>query len=143
VTDNRDNIIESLEPAPVAVPIEAKGTITKSQLIFVFAQIIAALGGVIAFMGLGDQVWIVKLYRFLQSAPAVPILGMLAWAGAGIALWFRNKRRAIERAVMAALVSNRVGKIVGPVSPAVQAAIDQAVKAQYPMGQFSPKTKGL
>jgi hypothetical protein len=130
MTDYRNIAEDPGADAPIATPIEAKGTITKSQVILVIMQIIPALGAVIALMGFGEADWIVKLYRFLQSQPALPIIGAVAWVISTGWYWVRNKKRAIERAVMAALVSNKVGKVVGPVSPVVQAAIDEAVKAQ-------------
>lgn len=136
-----DYLDEGTDEGTVSTPIEARGTLTKTQVIFAIGQIVAALGGVIAFMGLGEQEWIVRLYRFFQSAPAVPLIGMLGWAISAGWLWIRNKRRAIERAVMAALVSDRIGKLTGPISPAVQAAIDEAVKARHQVPVT--KTKGL
>jgi hypothetical protein len=130
-------------PAAIATPIEAKGTITKSQVILVIMQIIPALGAVIALMGFGEASWINHLYRFLQTEPAIPIIGAAAWLISTVAYWIRNKKRAIERAVLAAVVSNKVGKVVGPISPAVQSAIDLAVASQYPGGAPWRKTSGL
>lgn len=122
-----------IEPAPeqpVAVPIVASGTLTKTQAIFIIMQVVAGLGGLIAFLGLGEKTWINQVYLFLSDNKAVPVIGLMSWILIGIVGWVRNKKRAIDRAVLAYMANNRVGQLKGPVHPAVAAAIEAALQAR-------------
>lgn len=122
-----DTKLDEIEGAPPAPPYEESGSLLKTQLIFGFSQLLAAAGAIIAFLGFGEATWVVRTYRFLNSHEATPVISVTLWALGGTILWFRAKRNKIKRAVMAALLPNRVAKLVGPVHPAIKEAIGQAL----------------
>ena len=125
--------IDGVETAPPAMnaapPVSVDGGLGKARAWFVFGQVLAAVGAVITFMGLGEQSWVVRLYSFLHSDKAIPLVGLVLWIGGGIGLWWRAKGRQKAMAFMASLLSDRWATVQGALHPAVQASV-QAAKDQ-------------
>jgi hypothetical protein len=122
--------LELQSAAQISTPIEVTGTLTRTQILFFMGQAIAAIGGAVTFLGFGEHTWIREAVRFLSANEAVPFLTAAAWAISGSALWWRARKKKIERAVFAYMVSNRVGKLTGKVDPAVAKAITAAMAAR-------------
>lgn len=114
----------------ISTPIVVTGSLTKAQALVYLAQAIAAMGGIVTLLGIGDISWVVRTMRFLHSNEAIPVLGGVAWAMSAIAFGWRARKKKIERAVLAYMVHNRVGKLEGKVAPAVAKAIEAATIAR-------------
>lgn len=130
--------LTSADMAPAAsAQFEVTGTLLRGQIIMVIMQIVVALGALVTFLGLGETSWIVKTVRFLRSEDAVPVIGAVATAAAVIWSQVRARRQKIERIVTAALSDDRVARVTGPIHPAAQAKIDQALIEANPAVEAS------
>lgn len=119
------------EPPVQTVPMMIDGGLLRGQVFVVIGQVIGALGVLIGFMGYAEQSWIVKLYRFTQVEAAAPVLGLLATGITTIILMIRNRRKKIQRTVLAALAPDSVAQVTGKISAPIQLAIDDAIVAQH------------
>ncbi len=139
MTPPRPLHLTSADVAPAAsAQFEVTGTLLRGQIIMVIMQIVVALGALVTFLGLGETSWIVKTVRFLRSEDAVPVIGAVATAAAVIWSQVRARRQKIERIVTAALSDDRVARVTGPIHPAAQAKIDQALIEANPAVEVSP-----
>lgn len=121
---------DQVQPAPEPqTPVQASGRMGSASAWLVFGQLMAAAGAVIGFLGLGDHSTVVEVYNFLHSEKALPVIGLVLWAGGAGGLWWRAKGRQEALAFMAALLPNRVAQVQGDLSPKVQAAVDQVTAA--------------
>lgn len=123
---------DQIDPAPPqmdpAAPVTVDGGLGKARAWFIFGQALAALGALISFLGLGEKTWVVHLYTFLRSEPAVPLVTFVIWVLGTFGLWWRAKGRQKTMALMAALLPNTFARVQGALHPTVQAAVQAAIK---------------
>jgi hypothetical protein len=130
MTNPNDATLTELASGETAAtpPVQVDGNINQAGIMTILLQVLAALGVLISFMGLSEQLWIVKLYRFLQSEPAIPVLTLIATAAVPVVAWIRARRRSVKMAFMGAMLPNRFAQVRGTLHPTVQAAVEAATE---------------
>lgn len=132
------NLTSDQELPPAMTPgsqgVTVDGGLGKARAWFIFGQVLAAAGAIIAFMGLGQQTWVVKTYNFLHSDQAIPLVGLVLWLGGSVGLWWRAKGRQKLLSFFAAITDDRIAKVSGALHPDVQASVTAAM-ARLPTGQ--------
>lgn len=115
-----------VEPT-VTVPIDASGTATAAALRTIAFQVIGFVGMLIAVLGLGDNSWIVKIYKIAHSDQAIPLISLGAGAIASIWQIRRVLARHFEKQVASFLLPEGIMKSPSNPSAAVVKAAEQAI----------------
>jgi hypothetical protein len=119
---------EAVEPA-VAVPVDASGSATAVAFRTLALQVIGFVGLLIGVLGLGEDTWIVKIYRVARTDNGFAMICLAAGILAGAYQQLRGLKKHKGLQVLSLLLPQRVAKSPANPTPAVVTAAKAAIVA--------------
>jgi len=135
-------VVPGAEPA-VAVPIDASGSATSVAFRELALQVIGFVGLLIGVLGLGEDTWIVKVYRIARTESGLAMICLAVGIIAGVYQQLRGLKKHQGVQVLSLLLPQRVAMSPSHPSPAVVAAAEAAIVAiESPAAPVPPATTG-